>query len=306
MLENEIDQIEVINTLSRPDSGSSKHDYYDTVETGLGNYWFSYRQIPQDITYQAQLPCGIHIGAGNASLEMMGDKIAPFLSDGPLASYFIQHPNNVIETESTLKQGNAISCGLFISWEGYQLFPDDIASFIDKISTGPAFNGANHISALTVERLCSPLDPRYHGDTAKLIGEARAYELLAAVMAAFSFNSMLMSKVEGKHRKYAYSTRDFIDANLMRPLTLQLLAKEIGINVRSLTQLFKREFDLSINQYLVEQRMLKALTLLESGLSVSETAYRVGYSLPYFSEKFQQRFGFVASHVMPQRIILKT
>jgi AraC-like DNA-binding protein len=43
--------------------------------------------------------------------------------------------------------------------------------------------------------------------------------------------------------------------------------------------------------------MEKAIMLLEQGHSVSETAYRIGYSLPYFSERFNTHYGFNASTV---------
>ena len=73
--------------------------------------------------------------------------------------------------------------------------------------------------------------------------------------------------------------------------------------MRSLTQAFRQHFGLSINQYMTERRMEKAFGFLEQGLSVSQTAYLVGYSLPYFSERFQQRFGLSASHVSKTKVI---
>lgn len=306
MLENEIDYIKKINELSMSETDHVADDQYHSISTSLGDYWFSFRDISNDITYQAQLPCGIHIGAGTASLAMTGTQIKDFSSEGPLASYFIQHPDNIVEVQSTLKKGPANSCGLFIAWNEYESLPDEVVSFLDKITAGTIFNGSSHISALTVEQLCSPIYPNYQGDAAKLIAESRSYKLLASVMAAFSISDNTTSKINYRHRKLALQTKDIISANLMKPMTLQYLAKEIGINVRSLTQLFKYQFGMSINQHIVEQRMMKALTLLETGSSVSETAYKVGYSLPYFSEKFHRRFGFSPSHVSPNIVLLDT
>jgi AraC family transcriptional activator of pyochelin receptor len=306
MLNNEIDKIKAINDLTEPKDGNSEHDYYHSISATFGDYWYSLRHLSEDVSYQAQFPSGIHIGAGIASLEMTGIQKETFVSTGPLASYFIQPPNKVIEVKSTLQQGRAISCGLFIPWGGYQSLPSETMNFIEKIILGNAFNGSEYISVLTIEKLCSPINIIYQGETENLIGESRSYELLAAVMTAFSFPENKNRKIDYQHRKYAFKTKELIDTDLMRTITLHILAKEVGINVRSLTQLFKRQFGCSINQYIVEQRMMKSIELLENGLSVSATAYKVGYSLPYFSEKFQYRFGFPASSVSPKFMLLNS
>lgn len=299
MNSNSMAKIQAINNLSVPQeilvnqNKLKNKDYYHTFNTSLGGYWCSYRTIPKDIIYQAELPVGIHIGAGIASISMQAKSFGHYNFSGTLASYFIQPKAEQEIVKTTLKKGQAISCGLFIPWEQEHDTPIEIAVFLEKISNKLGFHGSQQISPLLIEKLCSPIDSWYQGDAIKLISEARAYELLAAVMAAFTMPKNL-TKTKTKH---VLSARDIIEANLMKSISLQALAKETGTNVRSLTQEFRQYFGLSVNQYLSERRMEKSLKLLEQGLSVSQTAYQVGYSLPYFSEKFQQRFGISASQV---------
>lgn len=288
-----MDPIKNINDLSETALDHRAPDYYHSHNTRFGNFWCSGKTIAQQTHFETQLPAGIHIGAGIASMTTMSPSSGHQNFDGALASYFIQPEGFEEQSTTTLKVGRTISSGLFLPWHQCDNVPEEVSLLSEKFDDMPGFRGSNNIAISVVEKLCAPIGSHYEGDALKLIAEARVFELLASVMIAFTVPLAVFTP----KTKLAYMARDYIEANLMEPMTLQTIAKEVGSNVRSLTQAFRQHFNMSINQYMTHRRLEKALNLLEQGLSVSQTAYLVGYSLPYFSEKFQQRFGVSASSV---------
>jgi len=83
--------------------------------------------------------------------------------------------------------------------------------------------------------------------------------------------------------------RDYADPEL----TVEALAREIGIHRSSLARLFKSRMGVSPQQYLLSTRMQKAMALLrETDLRVSEVAYATGYTDPnYFSRAMRKLVG---------------
>ena len=297
-----MDPIKEINDLSTSSHGPLTQDYYHNLDTRLGDFWCSGRTFAKEVSYQAQLPAGIHIGAGIAALTTQSKSSGSHSFNGAIASYFIQ-PEGLQEQVSTIvKKGRAISCGLFLPWQSCKNLPNEVSLLTEMFDDTSGFRGSANVSTSVIERLCAPIESYYQGNALTLIGEARIFELLATVMTAFTTTK----KLDTTKVKHVLLARDFIESHLMDSLTLQTIAKQAGSNVRSLTQAFRQHFGVSINQYMTERRMEKALVFLEQGLSVSQTAYLVGYSLPYFSEKFQQRFAVSASHVSKTKTIKKS
>ena len=88
-------------------------------------------------------------------------------------------------------------------------------------------------------------------------------------------------------------TVDFIPRNLTESLDVASLAERVDLNEAELQQGIRHLTEMSVNQFVREQRLVKALELLKSGEhNVSETLYLVGFSsLSYFSRKFKERWG---------------
>lgn len=295
-----MDPIKKINDLSVAEQEPSAQDYYHTFNTRLGDFWCSGRTIEKDVSYQAKLPSGIHVGAGNATLITQSKTTGSQSFNGAIASYFIQPEGYEDEMTTVIKKGRAVSCGLFLPWHACHNLPDEVSLLTEKFDDSAGFRGSSNVSISVIEKLCTPIDSCFQGSSLQLIGEARVFELLATVIAAFTTTaSMPIAKI-----KHVLAARDFIESRLMNAITLQSIAKEVGSNVRSLTEAFRQYFGITINQYITERRMEKALIFLEQGLSVSQTAHLVGYSLPYFSEKFQLCFGIPASQISNNKLSL--
>lgn len=86
---------------------------------------------------------------------------------------------------------------------------------------------------------------------------------------------------------------DYIELHLEEPLTLAVLAKEMGYTEYYLSRRFKQEMKVNINEYVRFARIERAKTLLEaSELSVAEVAARLQFcSGSHFSQVFQQVAG---------------
>lgn len=86
--------------------------------------------------------------------------------------------------------------------------------------------------------------------------------------------------------------RDIIAHQLHTALTNQHLAAQVGINEHKLKEGFRYLYNNTPSGVILEMRMRKAYTLLESGQQVAQTAWQVGYKYPNnFSVAFARYFG---------------
>ncbi len=91
--------------------------------------------------------------------------------------------------------------------------------------------------------------------------------------------------VEAAHRasmiesnKVIEQVANYIETHLGSKLRCDDLADHVHYNVAYLTRMFKKERKISIKEYIIQKRMLKAQTLLHfTNLPVSHIALRVGY-----------------------------
>lgn len=76
------------------------------------------------------------------------------------------------------------------------------------------------------------------------------------------------------------------------PPSLAELGRAVGLNATKLTTGFRRVFGTTVFGMLQEHRLGQAYRMLASGqMTVSEAAYRVGYSPAHFATIFRRRFG---------------
>lgn len=80
--------------------------------------------------------------------------------------------------------------------------------------------------------------------------------------------------------------------------SLAALARQVGLNVRKLTDGFRRCFGCSVADFIAEHRLQEAFRMLSSGeVGVAEAAYRVGYTPNHFTSAFRKRFGMPPSRL---------
>lgn len=90
--------------------------------------------------------------------------------------------------------------------------------------------------------------------------------------------------------------KNYIDANFINTFNTNDLAARLNYSNSYLTKVFKEKYNVTPKQYAKQLILKEAVLLLEKGLSVYETAERLGFSSPEnFSRFFKGYFGYSPS-----------
>ena len=155
------------------------------------------------------------------------------------------------------------------------------------------------------ERALSKLDSclfNEHDSMNLLMAESCVLELLSINLECLLCEGLCkkhtcnLSRTEIDSLKYA---KEIILSRLDSPPTLMELSRLVQLNDFKLKREFKRFYGRTVYGYIREQRLEKALSLLELGkCNVSEAAFTVGYSnVSHFSEAFKKKYGILPSIV---------
>lgn len=102
------------------------------------------------------------------------------------------------------------------------------------------------------------------------------------------------------------SVLEHIEENLDEPCSLEALAERCNLSLSRFKHLFKEETGISPMEYVNRRKIDKAVSMLtDSGMSVKDIAYSLGFSSPsYFSTVFRQYKGYAPA--MHRRLSGKT
>ncbi|MFK8006314.1 MAG: helix-turn-helix domain-containing protein [Saprospiraceae bacterium] len=90
----------------------------------------------------------------------------------------------------------------------------------------------------------------------------------------------------------AVNTKKYIDTNFEKKLNLDLLAHLRFTSKFHLIRVFKKYYGITPRQYLINKRIEKAKDILQTGKSVTDTCYAVGFeSINSFSNLFRTKTG---------------
>lgn len=94
------------------------------------------------------------------------------------------------------------------------------------------------------------------------------------------------------HAHYARRAEAYIRSSYMQDVSIDRIAAMLSLDRRYLGRLFKRQYGVSLQEYLISVRMEAAARFLLDGRTVGESAQLCGYHDPLnFSRMFRQRFG---------------
>ena len=91
---------------------------------------------------------------------------------------------------------------------------------------------------------------------------------------------------------------NYIDNNLAGDLSLDVIASKFYSSKYYLCHVFKESTNVSIKQFIVTKRVLKAASFIDSGMNVMDACYAVGfnnYSTFYLS--FKKIKGYCPMHI---------
>lgn len=108
---------------------------------------------------------------------------------------------------------------------------------------------------------------------------------------------------------YLKKALQYIDMNYAEKMTVDAIARYVGIDRKYLHFIFKKKkLDIGPQQYLITYRMFKACTFLEDkDLSIADIGKIVGYenSLNFFSKMFKKIIGVSPSEYKKNPIFIE-
>jgi AraC-like DNA-binding protein len=138
------------------------------------------------------------------------------------------------------------------------------------------------------------LDPAFAADPALKAGIKPLFGYLLNKIKKGNYFSHLVEEPSLKWRtKSLLQAKQYIDDHLTDKLTLKSISQQIRITPTYLATLFRKEFGDSVFEYIITNRMQKAVSLLETtDLTITEIAHQLQYNdIYYFSRLYKKHFG---------------
>lgn len=123
-----------------------------------------------------------------------------------------------------------------------------------------------------------------------------------------SKSNLVISTQKNATKECTY-IRNYIDIHYASPITLDLLANETYLDKFYLVHVFKKQYDISPINYLIEKRIQESMNLIENtNYSLSDISSIVGFnSQSYYSQIFKRKTGLTpAEHRKKHRTKNKT
>lgn len=104
---------------------------------------------------------------------------------------------------------------------------------------------------------------------------------------------------EREHRRIVEDTRALLAADVGRPMSLEQIARQIGVSVFHVSRVFREQVGMSLHAYRDELRLRSALPeVLDGSRSLTEVALDHGYATPsHFADRFRARYGMAPSRL---------
>ncbi len=132
--------------------------------------------------------------------------------------------------------------------------------------------------------------------------EAKALEILSFMLSRYrkEIGGMAVINITGREFQAVEAITEHINQNLSNLETIPELAAMIGINVNKLQSIFQSVFGKTVNEYIRDARLSKALTLLSKGdMPIGIIVHEVGLnSRSYFSKIFKEKYGVLPREIM--------
>lgn len=131
--------------------------------------------------------------------------------------------------------------------------------------------------------------------------ESEAAEMVANGLR--QFDGQDHNVLSGRDRMRLRRLYDYIDTLEGDSITLEEIARQVGMSVSAMQRLFRAAEGLSVFEYIRLRRLERARTALErQEMSVTEAAYLAGYGSPAnFATAFKRQFGLTPREVLKRR-----
>jgi AraC-like DNA-binding protein len=122
----------------------------------------------------------------------------------------------------------------------------------------------------------------------KLFIEAKIIKLLMLILEQFGEKNTFR-----ENPKIPSMIKKFVDENYHRNIKVEEIGNIIGINQNKIRKEFKAQYQMTVNDYIAELRMLKAKKLIiNNDIMIKEIAIECGYEyVQNFTRAFKKKFG---------------
>lgn len=133
----------------------------------------------------------------------------------------------------------------------------------------------------------------YSERSSDVLSQSILYRLIAELISCSEASFAEPPKPSHSKETYINQAIGYIETNYSQRITVQDIANFVGLDRTYLSSLFKAKFGSSLQSFLVEYRMNRAVELLANpGLSISDISRSVGYTDPFlFSKMFKKMIG---------------
>lgn len=148
--------------------------------------------------------------------------------------------------------------------------------------------------AKKLDKLTIPVFPYHHDTFTDLLQCSEKNNMKETFLASKLFEIITNIFDDGNTVKhYEKLAHNYISANFMQhDLSVENIAKQLGINRQYLSRLFKAEYNMTMQEYLVHLRLQYGAIYLQRGCSVNQAAYLCGYEDVFnFSKMFKKKYG---------------
>ena len=138
------------------------------------------------------------------------------------------------------------------------------------------------------------LHTTYTGIEKETFIRARIVDILKGCLDQFTADAELLRIVLlPEDIKKIIKARDYLLQHLKNPFPVSLIAGKMELDETTLTKGFRLLFGMSLQYFLLEERMKRAkVLLLDTDIQISKIAAELGYkTLAHFSGAFRRRFG---------------
>lgn len=129
-------------------------------------------------------------------------------------------------------------------------------------------------------------------------------ELLIRIMQTQARKFLEINYLQYRNNNRFGAVIDYIKNNIHDKISIDNLAKRAYMSKSGFFRSFKREFGISPNHFILQERIEKAKSLLQRFTSIAETAYQTGFSdANYFIKAFKEIEGITPKHFQKSLII---
>ncbi|MFT5836336.1 MAG: AraC-like DNA-binding protein [Sulfurimonas sp.] len=137
----------------------------------------------------------------------------------------------------------------------------------------------------------------YFKNEDKIIIESRLIDALSSLIINQTDYAKNYKEVF-EDKKITKNTYEFINDSIDTNFTLESLASNVNLSKFHFLRMFKKEFGLTPHAFIVNERLNRANSLIQNGLSISEASIQVGFNdQSHFSRNFKKYFGYSPSYL---------